>query len=52
MHARTHAQTNYYQFTLVAPLRILLKGNKTQHFDDMGLTELIKSNNLQQQSYF
>ena len=30
----------------------LLKGNKSQCFDHMTLTELIKSNNFQQQSYF
>ena len=30
----------------------MLKGNKSQYFDHMGLTELIKSNNFQQQSYF
>ena len=30
----------------------LLKGKIRQWFDHMGLTELLKSNNLQQQSYF
>ena len=37
------------------PLRLftyLLNGNKSKHFGDMDLIELIKSNNFQQQSYF
>ena len=29
-----------------------LKGKQSQCLDHMGLTELIKSNNFQQQSYF
>ena len=30
----------------------MLKGKQSQCLDHMGLTELIKSNNFQQQSYF
>ena len=33
-------------------IRFSLKGKQSQCLDDMGLTELIKSNNFQQQSYF
>ena len=31
---------------------VYLKGNKSQCFDHMGLTELIESNKFQQLSYF
>ena len=36
----------------VCGVNVLLKGKQSQCLDHMGLTELIKSNNFQQQSYF
>ena len=51
MHKSSYAvilHNNFY----VRQTRQHLKGNKSQCFDHMGLTESIKSNNFQQQSYF
>ena len=40
------------EYTANGKILQLLKGNKSQHFGDMDLIQLIKSNNFQQQSYF